>query len=86
MFRLLSFAAAVSANAGLSAAVTQEGLTEAKTIITPYIFQNLNDIEVPEVDFDGGYLKNIKVTVPQPALTDVNVNLVDASNGVELLA
>lgn len=40
---------------------------------------------IPELDFDGGYLKNIDIKIPEPALTDVSINLDQASNGVELL-
>jgi len=45
-------------------------------IITPYIFANLKDLVIPELDFDGGNLKNIDIKIPEPALSDVNINLV----------
>ena len=43
--------------------VTQAGITEAKTLAVPYIFKAIHEIDVKEVDFDGGYLKNIHVTI-----------------------
>jgi len=70
---------------GFGISVSQDGLNQAKNIITPYIFANLKDLVIPELDFDGGYLKNIDIKVPEPALTDVNINLDQASNGVELI-
>jgi hypothetical protein len=60
-------------------------LNQAKNIITPYIFANLKDLVIPELDFDGGSLKNIDIKIPEPALTDVSINLVQATNGVELV-
>lgn len=38
-----------------------------------------------EVDFDGGYLKNIDVKIPQPLLTDVNIKFDNPNNGGELV-
>jgi len=52
----------------------------------PYIFSKLTNLTVPEVDFDGGYFKNIVVDLPQPALEDVQVLTVNAKNGLELTA
>jgi hypothetical protein len=45
----------------------------------------LKDLVIPEIDFDGGYLKNIDIKIPEPAISDVNINLVQSSNGVELV-
>jgi hypothetical protein len=36
----------------------------------------LKDLVIPELDFDGGNLKNIDIKIPEPALSDVNINLV----------
>ena len=41
---------------------------------------------IPEVDFDGGYLKNLEIHLPQPPLSDININMEHATNGVELSA
>ena len=86
MYKILSFAASVAANAGIATSVSQDGLTEAKVIIAPYIFAHLANIEVPEVDFDGGKLTDIKVTVPQPDLSNIQVNAVADTNSVQLAA
>jgi hypothetical protein len=53
-----SSALAVSAanGPGLGASVTQNGLSTAKNILTPYIFKNIKDLKIPEIDFDGGKL------------------------------
>lgn len=45
----------------------------------------MKDLVIPELDFDGGSLKNIDIKIPEPALTDVSINLVQATNGVELV-
>ena len=45
----------------------------------------MKDLVIPELDFDGGSLKNIDIKIPEPALSDVSINLVQATNGVELL-
>lgn len=71
---------------GLGGSLTQEGVNEAKVIVAPYIFKSLQDVEVPEVDFDGGKLTNIKVSVPQPDLSNINIQNVDATNGIDLTA
>ena len=46
---------------GFGMSVTESGVNKGKDVILPYIFQNIKDIHVDEVDFDGGYLKNIDV-------------------------
>lgn len=57
------------------------------SIVTPYIFANIKDIQIPEIDFDGGSLKNIDINIPAPAsYDDINLNLVNADNAVELNA
>jgi len=53
-----------AATAGFGGSVTLNGAQEAKNIITPMVFQHLQDIEIPEVDFAGGFLKNVKVAIP----------------------
>ena len=70
---------------GFGFSVSQNGLNQAKNIITPYIFANLKDLVIPELDFDGGSLKNIDIKIPEPALSDVNINLDQTNNGVELV-
>jgi len=39
-------------------------MNQAKNIISPYIFAQLQDIQIAEVDFDGGWLKNLEVKIP----------------------
>lgn len=57
------------------------------SILTPYIFANIKDIKIAEIDFDGGNLKNIDINIPAPSATDdVSLNLVNADNAVELVA
>jgi len=57
------------------------------SIVTPYIFANIKDIAIPEIDFDGGYLKNIDINIPAPTnYEDINLNLVNGDNAVELVA
>ena len=46
---------------GFGVSFNQEGMNLAKNIATPYIFANLKDLKIPEVDFDGGNLKNVDV-------------------------
>ena len=53
-----------AATAGLGGSVTLNGAQTAKNIITPIVFENLQNLEIPEVDFAGGYLKNVKVAIP----------------------
>ena len=69
---------------GAAVAITQAGFTEAKTIAVPYIFEAIKTINVDEVDFDGGYLKNIAVTIEQPPVEDFTISIVDAENGIDL--
>ena len=69
---------------GVAVSITQNGVNEAKNVITPYIFNMLKSISVPEVDFDGGYLKNLIVKIPQPAISNVNIKFDHANNGADL--
>ena len=50
----------------------------------PYIFAVLKNLTIPEVDFDGGYLKNIVVEIPEPAVDSVAIKFDQANNGGEL--
>jgi len=90
MFRKLvalsAYAAAVYAaqGPGVAVSITQDGISEAKNIITPYIFNLLQNISVPEVDFDGGYLKNLVVKIPQPDINNVNIKFDHTNNGADL--
>jgi hypothetical protein len=50
----------------------------------PIIFDHLSNLTVPEVDFDGGWMKNIDVKIPQPYLSDIDIKFDNANNGGEL--
>jgi len=71
---------------GIAVSITQDGVSEAKNIITPYLFKFLQNVTVPEVDFDGGYLKNLIVKIPQPDLDNVNIKFDHTNNGADLNA
>jgi hypothetical protein len=67
MFKLLfTFAAAASAagNPGLGGSVSQDGLNEAKNVLTPFIFKNLVDLKIAKVDISGGSFTNIVANIP----------------------
>lgn len=66
--------------------ITQTGMNNAKNVAVPYIFNIIKDIKLPEVDFSGGWLKNIAISLPQPPISAVNINTDHANNGVELVA
>ena len=64
---MLNFAA-LSASAtpsnqgpGFGVSISQNGVNTGLQEIIPYVFQYISDIQIAEVDFDGGYLKNIDV-------------------------
>ena len=72
---------------GLGLSVNQEGVSTATSIVTPIIFENLKDIELPEIDFDGGYLKNVDIKVPPPTnYGDISLNLESPNNDMSLVA
>lgn len=54
--------------------------------MAPYIYKFLGNLTVPDITFDGGSLSNIKMSVPQPDLSTITLDLVGAENGVELKA
>jgi len=55
--------------------------------VTPIIFENLKDVVLPEIDFDGGYLKNIDIKVPPPTnYGDISLSLENAGNDMNLVA
>lgn len=65
MFKLASMVAAVAARTpGASMSLTEAGMNNAKNVAVPYIFNIIKDINIPEVDFDGGFLKNIEINLP----------------------
>ena len=68
---------------GFGVSVSETGVNKGIDFIMPYIFKYLGDIQVDEVDFDGGYLKNIDVTIDQPAAQDVKLNFLHENNGAE---
>jgi len=71
---------------GFGFSLNQEGLNEGKDQFAPIIFDKIQNLTIPEVDFDGGKLKNILVQIPQPALSDINIVLDSTQNGLELIA
>lgn len=71
---------------GAGVSLTKVGANNAKNTLAPYIFKFLKDITIPEIDFDGGFLKNLEIKLPQPPLEDININMEHATNGVELAA
>lgn len=66
--------------------MTQEGINNAKNIVAPFVFDNVKDLKIPVVDFDGGSMKNIDIHIPQPALSDIQMKLDNPQNGLELVA
>jgi hypothetical protein len=82
---LLAVSTQAASLPGLSASITAVGLNKANNIATPYIFDKLVDVSVPDVSFSGGSLSNIKATVHAPAdVTDIKWSLDNAHNGVNL--
>jgi hypothetical protein len=77
---------AASNNSGLGFSVSQTGIDQGKDQAIPIIFQNLGTLSIPEVDFSGGNLHNILVTVAQPNVNDVQVVLDNTQNGIEVKA
>jgi hypothetical protein len=71
---------------GAGVSLTKVGANNAKDTLAPYLFNLAKDITIPEVDFDGGWLKNLEIKLPQPPLSDININMEHATNGVELNA
>lgn len=71
---------------GAGVSLTVEGANNAKDVLAPYIFDIAQDIQIPEVDFDGGWLKNLEIHLPQPPLSDITINSEPATQGVELKA
>lgn len=50
----------------------------------PFIFSFLQNLSIPEVDFDGGSLKNIEVQLPMPPVEEVSLTFDSANNGGEI--
>lgn len=73
-------------NPGLGGSISQEGLTNAKNVATPFIFQYLKDIQIPEVDISNGKFTNLDIKIDQPALSNVNLTLDSTTNAIELTA
>jgi len=69
---------------GLGASITGQGITNAKNIIAPLVYSKLQNLVIPEVDISGGKFTNLQISLPQPALNNINVGFDGANNGVEL--
>lgn len=87
-YKLCALIATVAAanGPGISVSISKEGINNAKNVAVPYIFNIIKDIKLPEVDFDGGFLKNIAINLPQPPITDITLNTDNVNNGAELVA
>jgi hypothetical protein len=83
---LVATAAAAATGPGVTVSISQDGINNAKNVAVPYIFNIIKDIKVPQVDFDGGYLKNIAIALPQPPINDITLKTDHATNGAELVA
>ena len=83
---LVATAAAAASAPGATVSMTQQGINNAKNVAVPYIFNIIKDIQVPQVNFDGGYLKNIAIALPQPPISAIQLKNDHASNGAELIA
>jgi len=83
---LVATAAAAASGPGVTVSISQDGINNAKNVAVPYIFNIIKDIQVPQVDFDGGYLKNIAIALPQPPISDITLKTDHATNGAELVA
>ena len=79
-------AATTPSQPGAGLSLTAAGMNNAKDVVAPYIFNMTSDIQIPEVDFDGGWLKNLHIDIPQPALSDIAFSTDVANQGVELKA
>jgi len=71
---------------GGAVSITKKGANQAKDVFAPFIFNITKDLEIAEVDFDGGFLKDLVIHLPQPPLEDIGINFEHATNGVELFA
>jgi len=71
---------------GAGVSITKKGANNAKDVFAPYIFAYLKDLEIAEVDFDGGSLTDLVIKLPQPSLDKIVVNTDYSTQGVELIA
>lgn len=51
---------------GFSWSSSIDGINQVTHIVSPYVFKHLNRIPLPDVDFTGGKMTNIKMTLHQP--------------------
>jgi len=78
--------ASVSAvdGAGLAVSVSQDGITDSKDIIVPYIFGMLKNVSIPDLNSSGLFLKNASISLPAPGKEDINITNVAAKNEIKL--
>jgi len=94
MFKLVSFAvislvAAVppspTSTPGAGIAISADGLKNAKNVVVPLVFSNLDELKIPSVPIPGyGSFDNLDIHLPMPAESDIQLNLDSASNGLEV--
>ena len=83
-----AFYSGVSAADGPGAAISfsEAGVNNAAAILTPAIFKHFNNVTVPEIDFKGGWFKNILIQLPTPDVKNIKFSFVPANNGLGLVA
>lgn len=69
---------------GLGGSITQTGVNNLKNIVSPYIFNQLKNLTIPEIDISGGSFTNLVIDLPMPALSNIKTSLDGANNGLEL--
>lgn len=86
-YSLLSAVCLADQGPGFGMSVNQAGINTAVSIVTPIIFENLKDITLPEIDFDGGSLSNVDIKVPPPtSYDDITLTLENAGNDMDFVA
>lgn len=69
--------------AGVAVSVSQDGITDAKDVLVPYIFGLLKNISIPDVNTSGLFLTNVSLALPAPTNNDINITNDNAKNEIK---
>ncbi len=80
---------AVSANlkpAGIAASVDIDVVKKFKDFAMPRFVEEMNHLQIPKIEFDGGFIDNVKFGFGINDLNSIDINFNGAKNGVQVKA
>merc|ERR1711975_66709 len=82
---IVAMAPAYNTQAGLGLSLTQNGITSGKNVAVPLIFNQTQNLQIPDFSSDGLSMTNIVASASAPDnLDDIDITLGAAANSIGL--